>query len=185
MVKNTFGGNKSKGFARKNMNPKSNNKLRISEDKLEIFSVTTRMLGNNMLHCHGIDNVLRLCRIRGKFTGRGKRDNIINVGTWILVGLREWDGDKLSQKIPECDLLEVYRDTDIARLKDTVTADWHVLTSNDVKNDISCKKEDDTFDFSTDRDDERCKFIEEMNSDKIEKIAMCTEEDDEVNFDEL
>ena len=187
MVKNTFGGNKSKGFARKNMNPKSNNRTRISEDEGEIYAITTKMLGNNMLHCHCIDNVVRLCHIRGKFTGRGKRDNIINVGTWLLIGIREWDLGTVqltNKKLPQCDLLEVYKDMDILRLKDTVNADWSILTNNDVKNDASGKQNDDTFEFATERDEERDKFIEEMKSDKIDKIVM-NEEEEEVNFDDI
>lgn len=184
MVKNTFGGNKSKGFARKTMNPKSNNRTRTSEDEGEIYAIATKMLGNNMLHCHCIDNVVRLCHIRGKFTGRGKRDNIINAGTWLLIGIREWDsGQQTSQKLQQCDLLEVYKDTDILRLKDTVNANWSILTNNDVKNDVSGNQNDNTFDFATERDEERDKFIEEMKSDKIDKIVMNDEE--EVNFDDL
>jgi len=185
MVKNTFGGNKSKGFARKNMNPKSNNRTRVSEDEGEIFAIATKMLGNNMLHCHCIDNVVRLCHIRGKFTGRGKRDNIINAGSWLLIGIREWDsGQETSKKLQQCDLLEVYKDMDILRLKDTVNADWSILTNNDVKNDVSGKQSDNTFEFATERDEERDKFIEEMKSDKMDKIVM-NEEEEEVNFDDI
>ena len=32
-----------------------------------------------------------LGHIRGKFTGRGKRDNMLECGKWVLIGLREWD----------------------------------------------------------------------------------------------
>jgi initiation factor 1A len=186
MVKNTFGGNKHKGFARKNMNPKSN-KLRIAEFDGEIYAIATKMLGNNMLHCHCIDNLIRLCHIRGKFTGRGKRDNIINAGTWLLIGIREWDSGQSNQKMPQCDLLEVYKDLDVSRLKDSVTADWTVLTSNDVKNDISCAQQDNTFEFTTERDEERHKFIKEMNSDNVNKLTLKTEndEEEEINFDDL
>ena len=189
MVKNTFGGNKHKGFARKNMNPKSN-KLRIAEFDGEIYAIATKMLGNNMLHCHCIDNVIRLCHIRGKFTGRGKRDNIIKAGTWLLIGIREWDSAQSKQKMPQCDLLEVYKDLDVSRLKDTVTENWTVLTSNDVKNDVNSNQGDNTFEFTTERDEERDKFIEEMNSDKINKLKLVTtnkeeEEEEEINIDDL
>ena len=189
MVKNTFGGNKHKGFARKLINAKSNNKLRVSEDAEEVYAIATKMLGNNMLHCHCIDNVVRLCHIRGKFTGRGKRDNIVNMGTWLLIGLREWNTNQITKKMQECDLLEVYRDTDISRLKDTVTANWTVLISNDLKNDISIKGGDNTFEFSTDIDEERYKLMEEMKSENVNKISMSItneeNEDEEVNFNDL
>ena len=52
--------------------------------------------------------------IRGKFTGRNKRDNMLDSGTYILIGLREWvDEANISKSssdkhIKYCDLLEVY-----------------------------------------------------------------------------
>ena len=93
MVKNAFGGNKSKGFARKHNNSsnKVNNNLRISEDEGEIYAIVTKMCGNGMFQCYCIDGVERLCHIRGKFTGRKKRDNIVSSGGWVLIGVREWD----------------------------------------------------------------------------------------------
>jgi hypothetical protein len=53
----------------------------------------------------------RLCIIRNKFKGRGKRDNILDTGSWVLVGLREW-----SSKQDTCDLLEVYNAAERDRL---------------------------------------------------------------------
>ena len=109
MVKNT-GGNKTKGQARKfaSSGPKSD-ALRVSEDECEVYGIVDVYLGNNMCQVLCIDNVTRLCHIRGKFRGRGKRDNTVSKGSWILVGLREWDIQKIekSKKIQECDLLEV------------------------------------------------------------------------------
>ena len=52
MVKNTFGGNKHKGFARKLINAKSNNKLRVSEDAEEVYAIATKMLALQRLCCH-------------------------------------------------------------------------------------------------------------------------------------
>jgi hypothetical protein len=65
----------------------------------------------------GIDGYERLCQIRGKFSGRSKRENTLVVGTWVLVGLRQWDAEKefaskqtktATKKIQKCDLLEIY-----------------------------------------------------------------------------
>ena len=91
MVKNTHGGSGHKKFARKHTSGAKSNKLRISEDEGEIYAIVTKMLGNGMFHCHCIDGTIRLGHIRGKFTGRGKRDNLVESGKWLLIGLREWD----------------------------------------------------------------------------------------------
>ena len=52
--------------------------------------------------------------IRNKFKGRGKRDNMLKVGTWILVGPREYETTREKEK---CDLLEVYNPNDMEKLK--------------------------------------------------------------------
>ena len=46
MVKNTFGGNKSKGFARKHNSGKKDNILRVSTVDAEIYAIVTKMCGN-------------------------------------------------------------------------------------------------------------------------------------------
>lgn len=106
--------------------------LRTSKCAAEIYAVVVRLLGNGMFHCHCIDNCLRLGHVRGKFAGRGKRDNAVKTGTWVLMGLREWDSSAGagsaaaggSKKIQHCDLLEVYSDADKMRLMDTVAEPW-------------------------------------------------------------
>jgi translation initiation factor 1A len=95
MVKNTTGGSKTKGQARKFVNSvKQTSNLRISNDECEVYAQVTKMLGNGMCHVLCIDQQTRLCHIRGKFRGRGKRDNFIGNNSWILVGLREWELEK-------------------------------------------------------------------------------------------
>ena len=190
MVKNTHGGNKHKGFARKHTTAKASNKLRTSEDEGEIYAIATKMLGNNMFHCHCIDNVLRLCHIRGKFTGRGKRDNMITTGTWVLIGIREWDSYKSDKDIQKCDLLEVYSDLDKERLKDRVTLEWHILDDNDVKKDKLTQSNTTDVHFITQEDEDRERFIREMNSETNERITFQIEEkeedvEEEINVDDI
>jgi translation initiation factor 1A len=131
MVKNTTGGSKAKGQARKVGGGGQTHKLRVSQDELEVYSVAVRAYGNAMFEVLGVDNIKRLCHIRGKFKGRGKRDNFISVGTYLLVGLREWESqDALiaQKKLPNCDLIVVYSDQDKDRLKsDESHIDWEVL----------------------------------------------------------
>ena len=192
MVKNTTGGNKSKGFARKHNIGKKDNILRISEEEGEIYAIVIKMCGNGMFECYCIDGVTRLGQIRGKFTGKGKRDNIVNVGTWVLIGVREWDIKKeeetnfkaasqstaKKEKLPKCDLLEVYNDNDKEKLQYEVDENWKLLIKrdpsrldeNDDDNDNSLI--DGGFKFSTDKDIEREQLLKEAKQATSEKITM-------------
>ena len=194
MVKNT-GGNKAKGFARKHTNGGKKDMLRVSEDEGEIYSVVTKMCGNSMFECMGIDRVSRLGHIRGKFSGKGKRDNIVQNGICVLIGVREWDIKKdegkkgietKKAKLPQCDLLEVYNDSDKEKLRNEVAAEWKILVKNDP---TKIDNEDDDFDyeedlgfkFATDKDMERDALLKEAKSATCEKITMSLEANTEVN----
>jgi hypothetical protein len=120
MVKNDAGGNKGKGLARKHVNAAKcggSKLLRMATDEAEQYAVVSKMLGNGMCYVRllsggsGGSGSDKLCIIRNKFKGRGKRDNILDSGSWVLVGMREW-----SSKQDTCDLLEVYNDGERDRL---------------------------------------------------------------------
>jgi initiation factor 1A len=198
MVKNTAGGNSHKKFARKHQTGSSNNNnmLRVAEDEGEIYAITMKMLGNKMFHCLCIDGVTRLGHIRGKFEGRGRRDNVVEMGKWILIGLREWDISAdlkalaAKDKMQKCDLLEVYNDTDKERLKDTVSANWRVLESNDMSKTSTdmANEESSGFCFATEKEIDRERLIDEMKTGVAEKIKLKTEDvpkDDEINIDDI
>jgi translation initiation factor IF-1 len=117
MVRNDAGGNKGKGLARKHVNAAKgggSKQLRVATDAAEKYAVVSKMLGNGMCYVNLLDGTIdsKLCIIRNKFKGRGKRDNILNTGSWVLVGLRDW-----SSKQDTCDLLEVYNDGERDRLR--------------------------------------------------------------------
>ena len=58
MVRNTHGGSGHKKFARKHTTgAKGSSKLRTSENDGEIFAVVTKMLGNGMFHCFGLESL--------------------------------------------------------------------------------------------------------------------------------
>jgi len=116
MVKNDAGGNKGKGLARKHVNAAKgggSKQLRVATDAAEKYAIVSKMLGNGMCYVNLLDGTIgnKLCIIRNKFKGRGKRDNILDSGSWVLVGLRDW-----SSKQDTCDLLEVYNDGERDRL---------------------------------------------------------------------
>lgn len=112
MVKNIAGGCNGKKVARKHTT-KSKNELRLSKSSDEKYAIVKKLLGNT---CDVIcdDGVNRRCIIRGKFTGRNKRDNMLDSGIYVLVGMREWvdEGGRSRQtddnNVKYCDLLEVY-----------------------------------------------------------------------------
>lgn len=152
MVKNQFGGNKHKSQGRKFVNAKQSNRLRVSEVEGEVYAVVTKMNGNGMFMAHGIDNVPRLGFIRGKFSGRGRRDNKVEVGKWVLLGDRTWATGQESKTQVKSDLLEVYSDLEKKRLQDSVENQWHVLLSNDVS--LGKHEEDDTIRFTDEQQEE-------------------------------
>jgi len=210
MVKNLTGGNKSKGFARKHNSGNKDYILRVSEDEGEIYAIVTKMCGNGMFECYCIDGIDRLGQIRGKFTGKGKRDNIVAVGTWVLIGVREWDIKKeeettlkksivttKKEKLAKCDLLEVYNDNDKEKLQDEVDAEWKQLIKRDPSR-LYDDNDDETtglidggFKFATDKDIERDKLMKEAKMATSEKISMSLSSDvavtvsDWVSIDEL
>ena len=133
MVKNVSGGNKSKGFARKNL-VKKDNSLRISEDDAEVYAQVTKIFGGSMCQVITLDGCEMLCHIRGKFRGRGKKDNFIGNGSWLLVGLREWEKEAKEGKLLNCDVIEVYNDGDKIKLTNNITSiNWTLFINNDTR----------------------------------------------------
>jgi len=207
MVKNTNGGSKAKGFARKHAsNNNNNNDVRVVEEEGEIYAVVTKMCGGGMFQCYGIDHVERLCHIRGSFSGRKKRDNIVVNGGWVLIGLREWDKKEEEKqettsssssssskkvKLPQCDLLEVYNDKDREKLMATVKENWKILIKHDPTRigfdddeDVIAfgQTEDDDnfgFKFATAAEIERDELLKLVKSSATEKVTLSAEGDEQ------
>ena len=187
MVKNTNGGNKAKGFARKNL-VKSSNALRVSHDEAEVYAQVSKILGGAMCHVVDLEGTNMLCHIRGKFRGRGKRDNFIGIGTWVLVGLREWEKEPSKGKLLNCDILEVYNDQDKERLKNTVTTiNWNNFIANDNKNFLaSSETEESEVVFSSEKTEEYAAIIEmQMGEEKEGTKFTIAADDDEVDVDDI
>jgi len=192
MVKNKGGGN-HKHMARKSFggDQRTQNKLRIAEDECEIYAQVEKLLGNGMCYVECMDNVKRLCIIRGKFRGRGKRDNTLANGTWCLIGLRDYLSAPSEGKIQQCDLLEVYSSTDKARLRAQVpAADWNKFLSTDATNSFGNLGDID-LEFTDDRQEEYKKLMEEQIKSGVAKLDLMvgndesTDEDGEINIDDI
>lgn len=133
MVKNITGGSGHKGQARKytTTNNSNSNNTRLALEEGELYAQVTKNMGNGMCHVICQDEKIRLCFIRGKFRGRGKRDNTISMGKWVLIGTREYESER-KDKLENCDLLEVYQDQDKSKLISRVpTMNWTIFLAND------------------------------------------------------
>jgi translation initiation factor 1A len=116
MVKNVTGGSKTKRSARKVVSGNTeSSELRMVQEQGESYAVVKKMLGNGVCEVVCDDGKSRQCIIRSKFRGRGKSYNMVDVGKWVMVGIRDWEvrsGDKNEKS----DLLHVYSDGDKERL---------------------------------------------------------------------
>ena len=189
MVKNTHGGSGHKSQARKNTTTAkqvSSSKLRLmnSEDD-EVYAQVLSILGGSTCSvlCH--DGTERMCVIRGKFRGRGKRDNTLYRGCWVLVALRSWAGTTAKGK-EQCDLLEIYSETDKKKLQTMESGiNWKNFIANDSTNAFNKADsvEQGGFEFSDEQTDE---YLDLMKSDN-QKILLTIEEtaDEEINVDDI
>ena len=185
MVKNTTGGKAAKSMASKNSGSSSNTKLTVSSNRDEVYAIASKMLGNSTFNCIGLDGNTYLCHIRGKFSGKGKRDNTVSPGTWVLVGLYQWNAssaDLLKRgkvKLRECDLLEVYSDRDKQRLRDSVSEDWEILDKNDPRNLDGFKKEEQSaVSFQSEKEADVDRLTAEVNSMTTQKISLADKSPD-------
>ena len=184
MVKNTTGGSKTKGQARKFISQAPNNRLRLAQEEAELYAIVASMLGNGMCEVMCIDGIKRLCHIRGKFKGRGKRDNFITRNSFILIGLREWEGDEAKEvkgkiKLPNCDLLEVYSNSDVDRIKMTENRDWSIFAeeksnSNNIEENVN---------FTNNNVDEEYENLMETSTEGVNNIIIVN--DEQINVDDI
>ena len=199
MVKNTAGGNKAKGFARKGAsNEKKEKPLRVSENEDEMYAIIEKMNGNGMCDVMCMDGEIRLLHIRGKFKGRGKRDNIIDKTSWLLIGIRDYETVKEGKR-QNCDLLEVYNSNEKDKLNTTVTnVNWkkfiknddiiNNVTSGDIINNITNDDDDEAiegFVFADQQEQEYLDLMEKLKQDNQENVVVATKDEDWIDMDEL
>lgn len=185
MVKNSTGGNKSKGLARKNLT-KRDSALRVSQEEGEIYAQIVKIMGGCIASAIDIDGNPLRAHIRGKFRGRGKRDNLITANTWVLVGLHSWQSDKCkSGEVRDCDILEVYNEMDKTRLKNSISSiNWNKFIINETK---TLGDNDDTdndvgFSFVDDTTEEYENLIASQTNNTSNIII---EEEEEINVDDI
>jgi len=160
MVKNQNGGKNSKKMGRKfvtNSSSSVNKKVRLVQEEGEMYAVVTKLFGNGMFSANDTEGKERLCIIPNKFRGRGKRDNNVSLGSWVMIGAREFE----SCAKPKHDLLEVYSDIEKQKLKNSKDPIFSKLRSEfDSKNDSGDEDEEFVFDNGNGENDKYAELLE-------------------------
>jgi translation initiation factor 1A len=177
MVRNNKGGKKGKNVGRKHIvGSIAQKSIRLPEEEGEIYAGVTKMLGNGRVEVKCLDNKNRQCVIRQKFRGRGKRDNTIDIATWVLVGIRDWETVK-EGKMGNCDLLTVYTQNEVENYLKKSDIDWSVLSSIEDKNGNKMIEDDNGVIFVND--------IENTVTEPSTPTTITMEDDDEIDFDDI
>ena len=177
MVRNNKGGKKGKNVGRKHIVGNITQKgIRLPEEEGEMYAAVTKMLGNGRVEVKCLDNKTRQCVIRQKFRGRGKRDNTINVASWILVGIRDWETVK-EGKMPNCDLLNVYTQNEVENHLKKTDIDWTVFSSIEDKNGNKMIEKDNDIIFANE--------IEDTVSNEFTPTTIIMDDNDEIDFDDI
>lgn len=128
------------------MPKRSQNYFRPPEEDGEIVAILEKNMGNGILQVKVPGGTL-LCHVRKKFT---KERNAFKVGTWLLVGLREFETIKKN-----CDLLEIYSDAEVGRLL-TMDGPWRIFEQKediDFIDKVEVEKTDVVLDMDINIDD--------------------------------
>ena len=94
MVRNTIGGSKHKSLARKNIYNISQQDPIPDHELHQYIAFVHKHFGNgiclvnliNSPYSHSIH-----CHIRGKFSGKNKKHNLVLTNSFIIVSLRTWE----------------------------------------------------------------------------------------------
>jgi initiation factor 1A len=148
MVKNAKGGNKSKKMGRKFLGAPVQKQVRLADpnESCEIYGVVEKLFGHGRFQIKDHSGKERLVIIPNKFRGRGKRDNTVILGGWVLVGIREYE----SGENAKCDLLEVYTEAEKQKLKKSGNPIFAQLKSDHDREPTN----DGDFEFSTENPNE-------------------------------
>ena len=157
MVRNNKGGKGGKKMARKHIVGNGfNAKLRVAQEEGEVYACVTKLLGNGMCHVNCLEEnntaKSRLCIIRNKFRGRGKRDNQLMVGTYVLVGVRSWETSR-ADTLEKCDLVEVYNKSEVDKLKSQVDKSWNSIHVAAIHDPNETDDMDDIFGFGQENEE--------------------------------
>ena len=181
MVKNNTGGNKSKKQGRKYAAPtleqQGQQKVRRVEEVGEIYAAITKIFGGTSCKVVDINGVTRDCIIRRKFNSAGgKRQNMISIGTWVLVGIRDWEVRANGEQ--KCDLLEVYSASEKDRLKQ-IENNFNFKVLNIASDVSTSNNRGANIAEQSSKYDENCDIVTFNNNNDNDKIDESSPNDDE------
>ena len=167
MVKNTSGGTKTKGLARKHVRSAGGGgaALRLPQEELEVIVAVGAMLGNGMCEVFNNDGERFIAHIRAKFKGRHKRANLIAKNSIILCGYREWE-----KPYKNLDVIFIYDDYNINQLRENPTINKNILnvikriTLNNYLPNTADQHNDLHFNNDDDEDDTPNTYINNTNT---------------------
>jgi len=179
MVKNTGGGKYAKKQASKHSNNTRAEELRKSQSPDEVYACVSQNFGNR-LDVITIDGETLNCRMGGKFTGRKKRDNIVVKGSWVLVGLYDWE-----KETKKCELLCIYDKYNIDELRNLPGYNWKHLLNASKNNDDA--DDEDAADDATGFVFEDNGELKPTSKDLYDNVAVSStiQFDEEVNFEDI
>jgi translation initiation factor IF-1 len=176
MVKNTKGGKGAKCLARKGqMQSTTCERVRLPTCELEQYAYVEKMFGNGMCEIFTNSDIRLIGHIRNKFRGRQKRNNIISVGSIVMIGLRDWENPAKN-----CDILCIFDEHQIEQLK-TIP---HINLTNVLHRRL-------TYSMSDARvaDADNVLFTNDLEEEKLEAIAEVEEfnldTQDEIDIDDI
>lgn len=154
--KNTGGGKGHKRQASKHTNTvPTHTQLRVKDDpSTQYYANVLQFYGGQHFKVKCDDGIERFCYMERKFcNARAKYDNLIKPDVWVLVAVDpSFTVSTSANKLPKCQLLEVYTDHDKINLKKIQGISWHHLASTNSIS--SCNgqtsNDDDDFVFSMD-----------------------------------
>ena len=187
MVKNSKGGKGSKRIARKHVVNMSQRIVRYAKEEGEMYAVVSKHFGGQ---CEVVtsDGVTRLCIVRGKFKGRQRRDNNITLGTWVMVGIRDWEvrGDGKTK----CDLLYVYSDLDKDDIKQNTGINFKEMekinteiTGVTIEDDVVFKDDNSELYYNNETIIEDSEIVDEAENKNVEEKTETSNENTAYEFD--
>lgn len=96
--------------------------FRPPQEEGELVAILEKNMGNGILQVKVPGGTL-LCHVRKKFGSKERA--ALKLGTWLLVGTREFETTK-----NHCDLLEIYSDADTQRLL-TMDGPWRIFENKE------------------------------------------------------
>jgi hypothetical protein len=179
MVKNTSGGSKTKSFARKLASNSTQEHTRLPSCPLEHVAAIYKNLGFGKCMAHSLEHNNITAFIRNKFRGRGKHNNLISVGSIVLIGLREWEAPNFKT----ADILYVYSYDEVAVLRSL--PQFNIPALDTYISQLITHTPQTTHDFEFSAEEQTSSSLGPIENTKISTNDTNDEKHEEIDFDDI